>query len=51
MDTSRKRYLEITLWTLYALLVILVGSSRLYTATHFPHQALLGLIAGNVIFI
>jgi membrane-associated phospholipid phosphatase len=50
MDDSRKRHLEIALWTSYALLVILVGLSRLYTATHFPHQTLLGLIAGNVTF-
>jgi glucose-6-phosphatase len=50
MDESRKRRLEIALWTSYTLLMILVGISRLYTATHFPHQTLLGLVAGNVTY-
>lgn len=48
MDDSRKRHLGIILWTSYTLLMILVGISRLYTATHFPHQTLLGLVAGMV---
>jgi glucose-6-phosphatase len=51
MDDSRKRLLGITLWTSYTLLMILVGLSRLYTVTHFPHQTLLGLVAGNVTVI
>ncbi|KDR10618.1 Glucose-6-phosphatase 2 [Zootermopsis nevadensis] len=46
MDGSMKRYVRVTLWTLYTLLMILVSISRLYTATHFPHQTLLGLVAG-----
>lgn len=49
MDGSMKRYVRVTLWTLYTLLMILVSISRLYTATHFPHQTLLGLVAGSII--
>lgn len=48
MGDSMKCYLGVTLWTSYMLLMILVGLSRLYTATHFPHQTLLGLVAGSV---
>lgn len=51
MDDRKKKYVRVALWTLYILLMILVGMSRLYTATHFPHQALLGLLAGSVTLI
>lgn len=48
---SKKNYMKFTLWTVYTLFMVLVGISRLYTATHFPHQALLGLVAGSVTLI
>jgi hypothetical protein len=51
MDDRKKKYVRVALWTLYILLMILVGMSRLYTAAHFPHQALLGLLAGSVTLI
>jgi membrane-associated phospholipid phosphatase len=51
MDNRKKNCVRIALWTLYILLMILVGISRLYTATHFPHQTLLGLLAGSVTLI
>jgi glucose-6-phosphatase len=51
MDDRKKTCVIVTLWTLYILLVILVGISRLYIATHFPHQVLLGLLAGSVTLI
>jgi glucose-6-phosphatase len=51
MDNSKKRYVVVTLWAVYTLLMILVGVSRLYTATHFPHQTLLGLVAGSITLI
>ncbi|XP_069703575.1 glucose-6-phosphatase 2 isoform X3 [Periplaneta americana] len=46
LSDGRRRYLAMTLWMLYMILMVLVGASRLYTATHFPHQTLLGLVAG-----
>ena len=51
MDDRKKKCVRVALWTLFILLMILVGISRLYTATHFPHQALLGLLAGSVTLI
>ena len=51
MDDRQKKCVRVALWTLFILLMILVGMSRLYTATHFPHQALLGLLAGSVTLI
>lgn len=51
MDDRKKKCVRVALWTLYILLMILVGISRLYTATHFPHQILLGLLAGSVTLI
>ncbi|KAJ4439833.1 hypothetical protein ANN_07961 [Periplaneta americana] len=47
LSDGRRRYLAMTLWMLYMILMVLVGASRLYTATHFPHQTLLGLVAGD----
>jgi hypothetical protein len=51
MDDRMKNYVRVALWSFYTLLMILVGISRLYTATHFPHQALLGLVAGSVTLV
>jgi len=51
MDDRKKKCVRVALWTLYILLVILVGISRLYIATHFPHQVLLGLVTGSVTLI
>jgi len=51
MDDRKKKCVRVALWTLFILLMILVGISRLYTATHFPHQTLLGLLAGSVTLI
>jgi hypothetical protein len=51
MDDRKKKCVRVALWTLFVLLMILVGISRLYTATHFPHQTLLGFLAGSVTLI
>lgn len=36
-------------WCFYLLSLVTVGLSRLFIATHFPHQVLLGLICGTVL--
>ncbi|KRX40032.1 Glucose-6-phosphatase 2, partial [Trichinella sp. T9] len=47
---SRKRaILTKSAWFIYLLLLIMVAVSRLYIATHFPHQVMLGSIIGFVI--
>ena len=48
LSECTKLTLKCVIWSLYVGLVVLVGISRLYTATHFPHQTLLGLFAGNL---
>ncbi|KAJ9598666.1 hypothetical protein L9F63_010681, partial [Diploptera punctata] len=48
LSDCKKLTLKCIFWTLYMVLVVLVGMSRLYTATHFPHQTLLGFFAGIV---
>ncbi|KRZ39240.1 Glucose-6-phosphatase 2, partial [Trichinella pseudospiralis] len=47
---SRKRaILTKCAWFIYLLLLIMVAVSRLYIATHFPHQVMLGSVIGFVI--
>uniref|UniRef100_A0A5S6QIM5 glucose-6-phosphatase n=1 Tax=Trichuris muris TaxID=70415 RepID=A0A5S6QIM5_TRIMR len=44
---SRRRHkLSLGAWSLYVSLLVLVAISRLYIATHFPHQVLLGSAIG-----
>ncbi|KHJ43233.1 PAP2 family protein [Trichuris suis] len=47
----RRRYkLSLGAWLLYAVLLVLVAISRLYIATHFPHQVLLGSAIGELVY-
>ncbi|XP_011675818.2 glucose-6-phosphatase 3 [Strongylocentrotus purpuratus] len=36
-------------WTIYSLFIVLVCVSRVYTATHFPHQVILGALTGIIV--
>ncbi|EUB58191.1 Glucose-6-phosphatase 3 [Echinococcus granulosus] len=44
----RRKKLGATLYALLIICTIVVGVSRLYTATHFPHQVIEGSVAGNI---
>ncbi|KAJ1526966.1 hypothetical protein ONE63_008513 [Megalurothrips usitatus] len=33
-------------WTIYALILVIIGLSRMYIAAHFPHQCVLGAALG-----
>lgn len=44
-----KSLMKSTFWSLYVILVALVSVSRMYLATHFPHQCLFGAILGFLI--
>uniref|UniRef100_A0A915EXJ3 glucose-6-phosphatase n=1 Tax=Echinococcus canadensis TaxID=519352 RepID=A0A915EXJ3_9CEST len=43
----RRKKLGATLYSLLIICTIVVGVSRLYTATHFPHQVIEGSVAGK----
>ncbi|PIK45903.1 putative glucose-6-phosphatase 2-like [Apostichopus japonicus] len=40
---------DITLWSLFGVFVTLVGVGRVFIATHFPNQVVLGLLVGLLI--
>ncbi|OUC47830.1 PAP2 family protein [Trichinella nativa] len=49
---SRKRaILTKSAWFMYLLLLIMVAVSRLYIATHFPHQVMLGSIIAFLVYV
>lgn len=42
-------FLRVFIWCLFAVLMIAINISRLYIATHFPHQVVAGTITGILI--
>uniref|UniRef100_A0A8C5HFW1 Glucose-6-phosphatase n=1 Tax=Gouania willdenowi TaxID=441366 RepID=A0A8C5HFW1_GOUWI len=43
------RFLQMFLWMLMVLVQLVVGMSRVYVATHFPHQMIFGVISGVLV--
>lgn len=46
ISSFAKNFLRFIFWFIYVVLIILVSISRMYLATHFPHQCILGAILG-----
>nr|CAD7576935.1 unnamed protein product [Timema californicum] len=44
LSARTKSRVVVSVWILYAVTIVLVALSRLYVATHFPHQCLLGAL-------
>nr|CAD7408792.1 unnamed protein product [Timema cristinae] len=44
LSARTKSRVIVSVWILYAVTIVLVALSRLYVATHFPHQCLLGAL-------
>lgn len=42
-----QKFIKNVLWVIIGIILILVTISRLFIATHFPHQCLIGAIFGN----
>lgn len=40
--------LKLLVWFLYGSLIFAVNISRLFIATHFPHQVIAGTVAGKI---
>ncbi|CAG2062961.1 unnamed protein product, partial [Timema podura] len=49
LSASTKSRVIVSAWILYGVTIVLVALSRLYVATHFPHQCLLGALGENVL--
>ncbi|XP_061432662.1 glucose-6-phosphatase 2-like [Lethenteron reissneri] len=46
---ATRRWLGAALWSAFAVVQLGVGISRLFVAAHFPHQVLLGALAGMAV--
>jgi glucose-6-phosphatase len=46
MSSMAKQYATTLAWGVFAIFQVLIISSRLYIAAHFPHQCFLGLVLG-----
>lgn len=44
-----KTFMRYTFWGIYIFSIVLVCVSRMYIATHFPHQCILGAVIGFII--
>lgn len=42
-----RKVLQYIIWMLFGVFMLAVNVSRLFIATHFPHQVVLGTLAGN----
>nr|CAD7415487.1 unnamed protein product [Timema poppensis] len=49
LSARTKSRVIVSVWILYAVTIVLVALSRLYVATHFPHQCLLGALGGVLV--
>ncbi|XP_065318647.1 uncharacterized protein LOC135926646 [Gordionus sp. m RMFG-2023] len=43
---GKRQYFRLIAYTLFAMILVGIGLSRLYIAAHFPHQLLFGMIGG-----
>ncbi|GLV44002.1 Glucose-6-Phosphatase [Carabus blaptoides fortunei] len=46
---ENSKFISTTFWSIYVTILMLVSLSRMYVATHFPHQCVLGAILGFLI--
>ena len=44
-----KTLLTLCVWSVFAILMVLVSLSRVFIATHFPHQVTMGVLSGIVL--
>lgn len=51
LQSSRFHLLRSCLWVAFWVIQISVGISRVFIATHFPHQVVLGLVTGELYYV